>query len=242
MNKVTIILLSALLLVGCQMKVEPIIEAGVDECEHCSMIIPSVDNGAVAIDNIESLHTFCNPVCLILEWNKQKSGQVDMVWQNYLFSHKAMVPLKAEQAVIAQGDFRTAMGYGLLAFETVDQADKFMVEFDGHVINWNQLRMQYESADMIIELSVKSTDEQETYVAQKNDIVEFICENNTATEETIKLTGYEFELNVQPNTIGKGTFIADKPGQGFVFMNNDDEILGTMFVAGDHTTEEALYK
>lgn len=242
MNKVIWGGILALALTACQMKVEPGIDAGIDECENCTMIIQDVDQGAVAIDVNEELHTFCSPVCLIKEFDKLKEAGAVPSWHSYLFDHADNTAIPAPGAFIVHGDFHTAMGYGLLAFHTKESADEFAGEVSGEIVTWNDLRLNHEGPDISVELSSENIQQPDTYEAMRGEIVYVLYKNDFNIEETITLSGYDFELTTQPRSTGNGAFVADKPGQGFAFQKGDGAILGMLFVGGDHTTEEAIYR
>lgn len=242
MSKTTLAIVCAIFIAGCQMKVEPGINAGIDECENCSMIIQEVDQGAVAIDNQEEIHTFCNPVCLIYETNKLKKEGILPAWKIYLFDHENKAPIYSGDAHVVQGDFRTAMGFGLLAFTSYDKAADFTNENSGEVIGWDDLRLQYETPDLEIRLNSRNSDEPEVCEAKKGNIVAVFYGNNSSSMEKLKLTGYEFELTAEPEEEVKRSFIADKPGRGFAFEESDGTVIGMFVVEGDHTSEEAEYR
>lgn len=242
MSRSILTLAVAVIFSGCQMRVKPVIEAGVDECENCSMIIQNVDQGAVAIDQEEQLHTFCNPVCLIMKWNEYKETVPDPAWDNYLFSYKDEIPLKTAEAVIVHGDFQTAMGYGLLAFETREKAESFLNDSQGEIIDWNRLRVQYEHPDNHIEIFNLSTDDGSALEVARNSVVEVIWANSSKSDDTISLVGYDFEMAVSSEEINSARFIAEKPGEGFAFTNSGGNVLAMLRVTGEHTSEEAIYK
>ncbi len=242
MNKVIWGFILALAFSACQMKVEPGIDAGIDECENCTMIIQDVDQGAVAIDVNEELHTFCSPVCLINEFDKLKEAGAAQSWRSYLFDHADNTAIPASEAFIVHGDFRTAMGYGLLAFHTKESADEFAGEVSGEIVTWNDLRLNHEGPDVSIELSSENIQQPDTYEATRGEIIYVLYKNVSDSEETITLSGYDFAMIAQPRSTGNGVFVADKPGQGFAFQKSNGTILGMLFVGGDHTAEEAIYR
>jgi hypothetical protein len=231
-----------LLAVSCRMKVEPGIKAGIDECEHCTMIIQDIDQGAVAADVDEQLHTFCNPICLIYEFNKLKKAGNQPSWQNYLFDHGDETAVPAPDAFIVHGDFQTAMGHGLLAFHTRESAVQFAGEVSGEMIAWDDLRINHENPDVSVQLSSEIVQEPDVFEALRGEIIQVSYDNNTGLQEVITLSGYDFALTVEPGSSGRAAFIADKPGQGFAFQGSDGRILGMLFVGGDHTSEEAIYR
>ncbi|MEE9555556.1 MAG: nitrous oxide reductase accessory protein NosL [candidate division Zixibacteria bacterium] len=242
MNKAFWGFILVLAVTSCQMKVEPVIEAGIDECENCTMIIQNVDQGAVAIDASEELHTFCSPVCLINEFDKLKNAGAMPSWQSYLFDHTDNTAIPAAGAFIVHGDFHTAMGYGLLAFGIREAADEFTREVSGEIVIWNDLRLNHEGPDVSVELSSDNIQQPDTYEAIRGEIVYVLYDNGSDSEETVTLSGYDFSITAHPKSTGNGSFIADKPGQGFAFQKSDGAILGMLFVGGDHTTEEAIYR
>ena len=238
MSKYILLFIPLLLVVSCQMKVEPMITASVDNCGRCTMIIQDVDHGAVVIDAEEQLYTYCSPVCMLLDKKKFKIDQSTSVLTKYLFDHNSMNAIPVFKAYIVHGDFNTAMGHGLLAFANKAEAEQFSEEVDGEILDWNDLRIRYESPDIFINLS---EDSQNIEVA-KDDLISVIYKNNTSEEVSINLLGYELEMIIPVELEDTALFIASKPGQGFVFQKNNEENIATLFVTGDHTTEEALYK
>lgn len=242
MSKIIIPLIWAMLIAGCQMKVEPGIRAGIDECENCGMVIQKIDQGAVAIDAEEEIHTFCNPVCLIYENNKLKESRLASARQIYLFDHEDGSPIPSGHVYLVHGDFQTAMGFGLLAFSSYDKALAFANEMGGEVIRWNDLRLGYETPDLQIILTSGRSGEPETFEASRDNKVEVVYRNRSSAKEKIILTGYDFEISIGPESEESRSFIVDKPGQGFAFQKADGTDLGMLFVEGDHTSEEAEYR
>ncbi len=231
MSKFVLLAIFILLSVSCQMKVEPMITANIDECGHCTMIIQDIDHGAVTIDADEELQTYCSPVCMILEKSESNPSK-------YLFDHNSLNAIPVHQAIIVHGEFNTAMGHGLLAFTNKAEADIFNNEVDGEILNWNDLRIRYEKPDVVINL----IDDSQNIEVAKDNLITVIYKNDSAEDVLINLLGYELEITVSAMTSDTVLFIASKPGQGFVFKKNNEENIATLFVTGDHTTEEALYK
>ena len=58
---------------GCVGNDVPEIQAGVDACRHCRMVI-SQANQAAAYTRDGEFHTFCNPLCLLKDLEKQKEA------------------------------------------------------------------------------------------------------------------------------------------------------------------------
>jgi len=238
MSKYLLLFVSLIFVVSCQMKVEPTITVNVDECEHCTMVLQDIDHGSVLIDSEEQLHTYCSPVCMILEKAKLKTDKSTSPPARYLFDHNSLIAIPVFDAYIVHGEFNTAMGHGLLAFADKSEADQFANEMDGEILSWNDLRIKFESPDKVVNLSESS---QNNEVA-KNDLVSIIFNNSSPEEVSINLLGYEFEMAILPNSEDTALFIAAKPGQGFVFQKNNGENISALFVTGDHTSEESDYK
>ncbi len=241
MNRAIAVIALGLAIVSCQMKVKPAIEIGIDECENCSMIIQDIDQGAVAIDQNEELHTFCNPVCLISEWNKLKKTPEAGVWSSYLFNHGDNIAMEADKAFIVQGDFRTAMGYGLLAFASEKSAGEFAREYYGQVISWNELRSRYETPDRTFEIMTRPA-EPGIFEAMRGEIIAVIMNNNTDSDINITLSAHDFSMNIPARGRGSRSLVTDKPGEGFTFTDDAGNLLAMLRVGGEHTAEETLYK
>ncbi|MCP4567436.1 MAG: hypothetical protein GY841_07640 [FCB group bacterium] len=242
MNRLILSILAAGLLVSCQGKVEPAIDAGLDECESCSMRIEHVDHGAVAIDIDENLNTFCSPVCLLMQANKRKDRGVSSEMSVFLFDHINLEPIAASEAFIVHGDFPTAMGHGLLAFGNRADAEQFAAEVDGEVLDWDDLRVRHEIPDLKINIEVPTSDQPPVYEVRKGQIVEVSFGNDSQGDYSIVLMGYDFEMIIPAASARSESFVADRPGQGFVFKDDEGSILANLFVTGDHTAEEATYR
>jgi nitrous oxide reductase accessory protein NosL len=224
------------------MKVEPGIDVGLDQCGTCTMVISDVDHGAVAIDADEEMQAYCSPVCYLLAVNKSKGDETTSRPTVYLFDHNDMTPVLATNAFIVHGDFPTAMGHGLLAFAQESDATSFASGVNGSLISWDELRLQHEKADHQIELSKALADDPPAIEVSKGDIVEVSYDNRDGEDREIILTGYGFQMPVGAGLEAVGSFVASKPGQGFVFQDEAGNTLTTLFVTGDHTAEEADYR
>ncbi len=242
MNKASILTLSVLLIASCGVKVEPGLEAGVDQCENCSMVIEHIDHGAVAIDQQELMHTFCSPVCLILDANANGTPKSTMQSLIYLFDHESSQPIPAAKAVIVHGDFQTTMGHGLLAFASSAGAESFAAEVQGDILDWNDLRTRHETPDMELALTSGDPGDPTVFEVERGSLVAVQFANDDTLATTVKLDGYDFELAVPAASVESGKFVATLPGQGFVFRNQAGEILASLVVSGDHTVEEAVYR
>jgi len=238
MSKFILLTIFLLVNVSCQMKVEPMITANIDECGHCTMIIQDIDHGAVLIDSQEQLHTYCSPVCMMLDKKELKGDQPTSTYAKYLFDHNSMKAIPVHEVYIVHGDFNTAMGHGLLAFANKAEASQFANEVEGEILDWNDLRVRYEAPDIFLNLS----ENPQNIEVAKDNLISVIYNNDTSEDVSINLLGYELEMSVASGTSDTVLFISTKPGQGFVFQKNNEDNIATLFVTGDHTTEEALYK
>ena len=230
-----------LILFSCKGKVEPAIQSGIDECENCTMIINNVDQGAVAIDSEEQTHTFCSPVCMISWINSMKQREKIAADQYYLFDHNDFGPLLADNSIIVHGDFNTAMGYGLLTFGDEVAAKSFASESRGEILNWNDLRLEHEIPDKNIILDCDTGAEPAAFEVNKNQLISFCIENPSVQGCRISLKGYDLEFKLNSDS-SCARFVADKPGQGFVFVNYENKILASLHVTGEHTDEEKIYR
>jgi hypothetical protein len=206
------------------------------------MSIGHANHGAVFIDAEEELHTFCNPVCCLKAVNELKAKGQGTDVKVYLFDFHDMTPISSADASVVHGDFPTTMGYGLLAFKDPSIAGNFAAEIGGEVLSWGELRIRHESPDREIEIDLVAVEDPPVFEVSRGQIVSVSFRNRSDSDIKCNLSGYDFGLTVSAASIQTGAFIADKPGQGFVFQNNDGVILGTLFVRGDHTSEEAIYR
>lgn len=242
MNRCISLAVILVILYSCKGKIEPAIQSGVDECENCTMIINDADQGAVAIDSREEMHTFCSPVCMILRKNTlKKEGDIEPL-QYFLFDHNDLSPVAATEAFIVHGDFNTAMGHGLLAFGDKTAAESFAAEVGGELLSWNDLRAKHETPDRKFELNCRAGAEPGVFEVARDEVVSVCPEGSPDEMCVVTLKGYDLEFNREGNDGDCAAFVADKPGQGFVFIDSDNRILASLHVTGDHTTEEALYK
>ncbi|MCP4580512.1 MAG: hypothetical protein GY839_02760 [candidate division Zixibacteria bacterium] len=242
MFKTILIIALCLIMISCQMKVEPTIDSGIDECNHCTMIIQDVDQGAVTIDSEDNLVTFCSPVCLLIGKNGLKAQNKPFQFAEYLFDHLDTGPIPADRAFIVHGDFNTAMGHGLLAFKSRSEAVKFAKDVQGKILSWNDLRYQHETPDVFLDIEIGGETEPEAFEVMRNQVVSIAFDNPTAQDIKVNLTGYDFEIEIPANNRNTSNLIAGKPGQGFVFQDEAGRIIASLFVTGDHTDEEAVYR
>ena len=153
-----------------------------------------------------------------------------------------MEAIPVSDVIIVHGDFHTTMGHGLLAFNSEQSAKSFADEVDGEILTWNDLRLEYEFPDWEFTLDNNAGDGSDTYKVNRGDIISITFKNPEKENTRIRLQGYDFAMDIPGNSKTTELFVADKPGQGFVFRKNDKEILATLFVEGDHTAEEAIYR
>ncbi len=63
--------------------------------------------------------------------------------------------------------------------------------------------------------------------------------NRTATTQRVRLTGYEDRVDtgeIAPGATWRGTFVADRPGEQFAWLVNDQP-LGRLDIRGSHLVE-----
>ena len=63
--------------------------------------------------------------------------------------------------------------------------------------------------------------------------------NRTATTQRVRLTGYEDRVDsgvILPGVTWRGTFVADRPGEQFAWLVNDQP-LGRLDIRGSHLVE-----
>ncbi|WNF36736.1 nitrous oxide reductase accessory protein NosL [Bacillaceae bacterium IKA-2] len=102
------------------------VQAGVDRCEHCNMLVPDDLNATQLILNDGRSLKFDDIGCMV-EW-VMDSGLED-VNVRYVRDYSSEEWFEMEQATfVYHKEFRTPMAYGIFSFSSKDAADAFVIE------------------------------------------------------------------------------------------------------------------
>jgi len=102
------------------------VQAGVDRCEHCNMLVPDDHNATQLILNDGRSLKFDDIGCMV-EWVVD-SG-LESVNVRYVRDHNTEAWIEMEQATfVYHKEFRTPMAYGVYSFSSKEDAESFVLE------------------------------------------------------------------------------------------------------------------
>lgn len=138
-TRILIIALSIVLLAACGEKTyEPReVNAETDVCQICNMSITHVDYAAQAVLKNGDQVVFDDLGCL-MDYISQ-NGE-DEIGASYIRAANSSQWLNIKEAVyIYSEDYWTPMNYGVLAFDSQEEAEKFMNEEPGKLLQYDDL-------------------------------------------------------------------------------------------------------
>ena len=229
---------------GCVGNDVPEIQAGVDACRHCRMVI-SQANQAAAYTRDGEFHTFCNPLCLLKDLEKQ-GWRAGADKATFLFADYETGSLMAADTTyfLLTETLPTVMRSGVLCFGSEAQARSYLRLDEEVVTDWRGFRVKRGTPHKTVQIILgESGLSPEIIVLDKNDIVELIItKENPGREYTLSIKGYE---KVGEIVLPEGTetvrvrLLTDKPGIGFPIINTEKgSSLGMLRVLGAHTADE----
>jgi hypothetical protein len=242
--RLTLLMVLAFHLPGCGGSDEPEIQAGVDVCKNCNMVISQTNQAAATVQDGD-FHTFCNPLCLLKDLAKHGSRPgTDRA--RFLFADFETGSLMGADTTyfLLTENLTTVMRSGVLCFGSEAQALSYQRAAQEVVTDWRGFWVKrgtpHKTIQVILEKSGLSP---EVIVVDKNDIVELILTNDNPTRGyTFTIKGYE-EVGVI--SLPDGTekvrvrFLANKPGIGFPIINHENKSsVGMLRVLGAHTADE----
>ena len=134
--RVIFILLTILTLASCGSEPEPI-NYGHDECEFCRMLVTDNKYGAELVTDKGKIYKFDSIECMI-EFSLVKNTLGDT--NNKLLITDFYDPgnlVDARNSVYVKNDkFRSPMGLNVTAFNSEEQAQKFISENGGEKLSW----------------------------------------------------------------------------------------------------------
>lgn len=102
------------------------VQAGVDRCEHCNMLVPDDHNATQVVLNDGRSLKFDDIGCLV-EWTNDNG--LEEVNVRYVRDFHNGEWVQIEQATfVYHPEFRTPMAYGLYSFSSKDEAEAFISE------------------------------------------------------------------------------------------------------------------
>jgi len=131
-------LLTLALIVSCESgPKKPNLET--DVCANCTMILsqkPFICQTHMA----DSTHYFESIECLTAYSIKNESlFQLEQSWVTHFGPKAEWIPLKKVHFVRSTS-IRSPMGLGLVGLTSAPEADKFVTDYGGEVLSWNQVK------------------------------------------------------------------------------------------------------
>jgi hypothetical protein len=207
------------------------------------MTIDQVNQAAEIVEIDGSIKKFDNPVCGLLYWGMRRQQDEDYRYYNfYLADYGSDALIKAADAIIVHGDMTTAMGHGLLAFSERNAALSMAGEFNGELLTFNDMRVQFGTPDVTWRATVGHGGIEPTeFTARKGSLVEFhiVAE---ASGIGLAFQGY----NLKSELLSEGEkqtirFIAHMPGDDFgLQLLPDGDLVGKFVISGKHFEKETL--
>lgn len=143
MRKVIVTVFILLFMAACGTKESVLppqaIQAGIDRCDHCNMLVPDDHNATQLILKDGRSLKFDDIGCMV-QWAIDNG--MDDVNVRYVRDYHSNEWVIFEQASFAyHKEFRTPMAYGIFSFATREAAENFVAEHGkGHVLSYQDLQ------------------------------------------------------------------------------------------------------
>lgn len=132
----------ALLLAGCASgSAAPApdeLTLGVDACDYCHMAIDDPAAAAQWITPAGHAHKFDEPGCL-LAWLQRSPG---VAGAGFVADAGGAGWVPAPEAHLVQGGAKTPMGFGIVAFRDMEDAERRAAETGGRPVDWETVRTE----------------------------------------------------------------------------------------------------
>ncbi len=232
------------ILVSCAGEVQPRVEAGLDSCDYCGMIIDQVNQACGYVLDRQFV-TFDSPVCLLYSLEsleKEGSSLPSAIWFAD-YGDGTFHPAETTSFLLTS-HIPTVMGMEVVCFGNQEAVVNVSEHEDEIITDWLGFRTLRGTPDVIVELQVGPDGMVPQVVeVKKSELILFRVTGTASGEErTFTITGYP---EIGPITIpADGTTIefrlmATRPGAGFPITIGEGEPLGMMKVEGPHTEDEA---
>ncbi len=137
-NTITICVL--LLLTSCSTQPQPI-QFGSDGCDYCRMMIANEIFGGEIVTKKGKLYKFDSGECMInfLRNNKVRENEIASQWVINAAQPKDLI--EATKAIYVYTEkFPSPMGGYISAFESKEEMQKFIEQYGGDVLSWNEVK------------------------------------------------------------------------------------------------------
>ncbi len=146
MKKFFLSLMLVLLVSACGAKEEiyppSAIQAGVDRCEHCNMLVPDDANATQLLLSDGRSLKFDDIGCMV-EWVEEHG--LDKVNVRYVRDfHSLDWVVMQEASFVYHEGFRTPMAYGIYSFSSLEDAETFVAEHGkGEILSYEGLEAHH---------------------------------------------------------------------------------------------------
>lgn len=130
-----LVLLSAVTVISCQSKPEPI-SYGEDNCDNCKMTISDPKYGAELITDKSKVYKFDSIECLADFSLKTEGVTISSMWVTDFSNPENLINTK-NALFLKSEKLRSPMGLNLSGFSSSSELDKVLKEFDGVKISWD---------------------------------------------------------------------------------------------------------
>lgn len=130
-----LVLLSAVTVISCQSKPEPI-SYGEDNCDNCKMTISDPKYGAELITDKSKVYKFDSIECLADFSLKTEEETISSMWVTDFSNPENLINTK-NALFLKSEKLRSPMGLNLSGFSSSSELDKVLKEFDGVKISWD---------------------------------------------------------------------------------------------------------
>lgn len=151
MKKIILSLMFVLLVSACGTKEEfypPVaIQAGVDRCEHCNMLVPDDANATQLLLSDGRSLKFDDIGCMV-EWVGEHG--LDNINVRYVRDFHSLDWIVMEEATfVFHEEFRTPMAYGVYSFSSINDAEAFVAEHGkGTIFSYEELETHHWESTM----------------------------------------------------------------------------------------------
>jgi hypothetical protein len=232
---------------SCVKKNKPEIQAGIDACDHCKMVIEQLNQASAYIYQSE-FRTFCSPACLLTDYETVRSQMTFEEQQIYFsdYDSKALTPADSIFFLLTKS-LPTVMNSGVLCFRSINRADSFIRSGEETVTHWLGYQIRCGTPDKSFNLTFSENRlSPEVIVLDKNELAEIIIhvkEQLSNGEDDFFIKGYEEigKIRIDPEEPTIFRILAHRPGAGFpIISSKNQKILGMIKVRGAHTADEEL--
>ncbi|WP_069131519.1 nitrous oxide reductase accessory protein NosL [Rhodohalobacter halophilus] len=137
-SKIKLIVFSALILIGCEPKPQPI-NYGSDECAYCRMMITDAEFGSQIVNNQGRAYKFDSVECMAAYDLTEDGENVHSKWVPNFLDREEW--LNAEDAVYLHSEtLRSPMGLFLSAYRDRSSAEEMREEYGGEIVDYESVK------------------------------------------------------------------------------------------------------